>query len=95
MGVPSKIFGIMAAGIPVLAIAPKYSEIAMIVNESECGLVSEPGDVKGLIDNIAYLKQNEQIRMQMGINARKSFDSKYTTAKGAENYITLFNELLQ
>ncbi len=95
MGVPSKIFGIMAAGIPVLAIAPKYSEIAMIVNESECGLVSEPGDVKSLIDNIAYLKQNEPIRMRMGINARKAFDSKYTTAKGAENYITLFNELLQ
>ncbi len=94
MGVPSKIFGIMAAGVPVLAIAPMNSEIAMIVSESECGLVSEPGDVQGLIKNILYLKGNDAIRKQMAINARRSFEEKYTTEKGATNYLNLFDEIL-
>jgi glycosyltransferase involved in cell wall biosynthesis len=94
MGVPSKIFGIMAAGIPVLAIAPKNSEIALIVKESECGLVVEPGDIDGLVNSISFLKENGEVRNRMGLNARKSFEMKYTTTKGVHNYLTLFNELL-
>lgn len=94
MGVPSKIFGIMAAGIPVLAVAPHNSEIALIVKESECGLVVEPGNFKGLIDCIVFLKENGDIRKRMGLNARKSFESNYTITKGVDNYLNLFNELL-
>lgn len=93
MGVPSKIFGIMAAGIPVLAIAPRSSEIALIVLESNCGLVVEPGDAEGLMNAIEYLKLNESTRRQMGINARTAFEQKYTTQRGAGYYINLLNEL--
>jgi len=95
MGVPSKIFGIMAAGIPVLAVAPKTSEIALIVKESECGLVVEPGDVDGFIRNVKFLEENETARKIMGVNSRLSFEKKYTTQKGVENYLNLFNELLE
>jgi len=94
MGVPSKIFGIMAAGMPVLAVAPMNSEIALIVKETECGLVVEPGDHKGLLQSILFLKENDAIRIKMGLNARMAFEKKYTTSKGVENYINLFNELL-
>lgn len=94
MGVPSKIFGIMAAGMPVLVVAPMSSEIALIVKESECGLVVEPGDIDGLVNSITFLKENGEVRNRMGFNARKSFEMKYTTTKGVQNYLTLFNELL-
>lgn len=94
MGVPSKIFGIMAAGIPVLAVAPHNSEIALIVKESECGLVVEPGNFKGLVDCFVFLKENDDIRKRMGLNARKSFERSYTITKGVDNYLNLFNELL-
>lgn len=94
MGVPSKIFGIMAAGLPVLAVAPMSSEIALIVKESECGLVVEPGDIDGLVNSIIFLKENDEIRIRMGLNARRSFEMNYTTSKGVQNYLTLFNELL-
>lgn len=94
MGVPSKIFGIMAAGMPVLAVAPMSSELALIVKESDCGLVVEPGDHLGLLQSILFLKENEEIRVKMGLNARLAFEKKYTISKGVENYINLFNELL-
>lgn len=89
MAVPSKIIGILAAGTPVLAIAPKNSELAFIVNEERCGFVVDPGDVDGLVYAINYLKEHEQERKQMGLNGRKAFEKKYTTAKAAESYAKL------
>ncbi|HDP74814.1 MAG TPA: glycosyltransferase WbuB, partial [Bacteroidales bacterium] len=94
MGVPSKIFGIMAAGIPVLAVAPKNSEIALIVNESECGIVVEPGDVQALVSAIMFLKDNPEKRKQMAINSRVAFENSYTIENGLKNYLSMFSEVL-
>ncbi len=93
MAVPSKIIGILAAGIPVLAITPDDSELAMIVRENSCGLVVSPGNVKKLIEEILFLRENEAARIQMGHNARTAFEEKYTTAKAAESYSMLLNNL--
>src|SRR5450759_1120797 len=49
MAVPSKIIGIMAAGIPVIALVPERSEIAYIVTEEQCGYVLNPSDSDGLV----------------------------------------------
>ena len=93
MAVPSKIIGILAAGIPVLAITPDDSELAMIVRENSCGLVVSPGNVKKLIEEILFLRENEAARIQMGHNARTAFEEKYTAAKAAESYSMLLNNL--
>lgn len=95
MGVPSKIFGIMAAGIPVLAVAPKNSEIALIVSESECGIVVEPGDVQALVSAIIFLKDNPERRKQMAINSRAAFENRYTIENGLKKYLAIFNEVLR
>ena len=86
MAVPSKIFGIMAAGIPVLALVPPESEIAMIVKEDNCGILVKPGDFKGLYDAILLLMSDEVSRRNMGLNGRRTFEKKYTTRKVAEQY---------
>lgn len=94
MGVPSKIIGIMAAGTPVLAVAPGESEIAKIVMENSCGIVIKPGDDAGLVNAIDYLKNNEGQRLIMGLNARKAFEKKFTTEIAAKNYYRLLKEFL-
>jgi glycosyltransferase involved in cell wall biosynthesis len=91
MGVPSKIFGIMAAGIPVLAIAPKNSEIGLIVLESNSGMVVEPGNAEGLIKAIITLKDNDQLRLEMGRNGRTAFEKKYTLSVVASRYYELLS----
>ena len=93
MAVPSKIYGILASGVPVIALVPEKSEIAYIVREENCGYVVEPGDVDGLINAIMELKSNEQLRQKMGINGRKAFEQKYTTKIIAEKYKFLINTL--
>jgi len=85
----------MAAGIPVLAVAPKNSEIALIVSESECGIVVEPGDVQALVSAIIFLKDNPERRKQMAINSRVAFENRYTIENGLKKYLAIFNEVLR
>lgn len=89
IAVPSKIIGIMAAGIPVIALVPEESEIAFIVKENKCGIVLKPGDAKGLSESILKLKNDTELRKQMAENARTAFDKKFSTALIAEQYIQL------
>lgn len=89
MAVPSKIIGIMAAGIPVIALAPVDSEIAYIIKEEDCGLRVDPSDSKGLVDAINILRSDERLRKRLGLNGRNAFLKKYTTEVIAEKYLDL------
>ena len=93
MAVPSKIYGIMAAGIPVIALVPKSSEIALILHEENCGVVVDPSDVEGLINAILYLKSDGNLRNEMGQNGRMAFEQKYTTKIIASRYKSLIQTL--
>lgn len=92
MAVPCKIYGILAAGKPVIAMVPENSEIAMVVREEKCGIVVEPGDVVGFVNAVKHLYSDILIRKEMGENARTSFELKYSTSKIADRYIELLNE---
>jgi colanic acid biosynthesis glycosyl transferase WcaI len=48
IAVPSKLYGILASGRPVIAQVPLASEVAMTVIENNCGVVVKPGDAKAL-----------------------------------------------
>lgn len=91
MAVPSKIIGIMAAGIPVIAMVPENSEIAYIVKEENCGYIINPSDSEGLVNAIMELKSDENLRRSLGQNGREAFLRKYTTKLIAEKYKSLLN----
>ena len=93
MAVPSKIYGIMAAGVPVIGLVPLNSEIAMIIKEENCGFVFNPKDMDGLLGAIDSLKCNERLRKELGQNGRIAFEEKYTTRIIARKYKLLFDEL--
>jgi colanic acid biosynthesis glycosyl transferase WcaI len=95
MAVPSKIYGIMAAGRPFIAMVPEKSEIAFVVREENCGFVIKPTDIDGLINAISLLKSDEGLRRQLGNNSRSAFEKKYTVRLIAERYKTVLNELLK
>ena len=93
MAVPCKIYGILAAGRPVIALVPEHSEIAYLVREENCGLVVDPDDLDGLINAISFLKDNDDIRRQMGKNGRKAFEKKYTTRIAAKAYKKILDKV--
>lgn len=60
VSVPSKLYGIIAAGKPILGALEKGSEARLIIEETQCGYVTEPGDYEQIEAMIQkYLNEKE------------------------------------
>lgn len=70
--VPSKLYSILAAGRPVLAVAPDSSDAARIVTESGCGLAADPDDPAAVAAAIRELRGNPARLSEMGRRARET-----------------------
>ena len=55
---PSKYYGIAATGKAVLAVLEKDSEIRCIIEETNGGLCSEPGDYESVAHNLKWFIEN-------------------------------------
>lgn len=65
---PSKILGMLASGKPIVATAPRQSELHNIVNET--GICTKPGDSKAFANAILELIENPEKRRIYGMKAR-------------------------
>jgi glycosyltransferase involved in cell wall biosynthesis len=67
--VPSKLYGILAAGRPVLAVAPEASDVAHIVREAGCGFVADPDDPGSIVAAVRQARSDPAALRQMGERA--------------------------
>lgn len=93
MAVPSKLYGILAAGKPVLVIGPEDCEAAQAVKEAECGLVVAPDDVKGVVTALERLRVDPELCKAMGIRSRRLFEERYDLSIVVEQWRTLLSEI--
>jgi colanic acid biosynthesis glycosyl transferase WcaI len=70
--VPSKLYGILAAGRASIVAVDRSSEAASIVTTYDCGLVAEPGDPDSLAAEILTLYRDRALVARMGANAREA-----------------------
>jgi glycosyltransferase involved in cell wall biosynthesis len=89
LSVPSKAFGLMAAGVPVVAVMSANSEIARIVKEENCGIVVRPGESEKLADGILQLYGNKSRLKQIGANASRAVGEKYNLGEISKKYFDL------
>ncbi|MBI3318511.1 MAG: glycosyltransferase family 4 protein [Candidatus Omnitrophica bacterium] len=92
--VPSKLYGILAAGRPYVAAVEEASEVAAITKEHQCGLLAEPGNAEDLAEKIRDLYRNPALTRRLGENARKAamgFDRR----RGVGAYYKLFSQLVK
>ncbi len=68
--VPSKVYGILAAGKPFVAMMEKHAEVARLALEFEVGFVVPPGDAVALARTIAESMANRYLLAEMGVRAR-------------------------
>jgi putative colanic acid biosynthesis glycosyltransferase WcaI len=90
--VPSKLYGILAAGRPFVAATAPDCEAAQIAREHRCGVWARPGDADDLAGKIAALYDDPVARRAMGQNARAAalqFDRRHAVA----SYHALFVRL--
>jgi glycosyltransferase involved in cell wall biosynthesis len=93
LSVPSKSFGLLAAGVPVVAVMSSASEIARVIEEESCGVVITPGDQYALVEAIQSLFQNREDLDRMGKSAREAIDKKYSLKKAANAYAELISNI--
>ena len=93
LSVPSKYYGILASGRPVIALMSERSEVAMSVRESGCGYVVPPGNPDALAERIRYLFRHPDAVREMGEKARESLERNYSRRIVAEKYLDLLREV--
>jgi colanic acid biosynthesis glycosyl transferase WcaI len=75
--VPSKFYGIAAAGRPVLFIGAPDGEIARILGQANCGFSVKPGDSKDLAGRVLEMAGNPRAVEAMGHSARQLFEIRF------------------
>ena len=91
IAVPSKLYGILATGRPVLAMVPTRSEVAWTVSEEGCGYVLDPGDSAGMAEAIQRLVESPDLVTEMGRRARAAYRQKYTLAHATSAFHRLWS----
>jgi colanic acid biosynthesis glycosyl transferase WcaI len=79
--VPSKIYGILAAGRPFIAMMEEKAEVAQIAREDAVGFVVQPGDVDALTGAIREAVDAPEHLKQMGARARRVAELRFDRIK--------------
>jgi glycosyltransferase involved in cell wall biosynthesis len=69
--VPSKFYGVIAVGRPVIFIGARDGEVARLIEQCRCGVIVEPGDVEGLVRAI------KSIDREMGPRGRAMYIERF------------------
>jgi colanic acid biosynthesis glycosyl transferase WcaI len=94
--VPSKFYGICAAGRPIIFIGNSRNELARLVLENDCGAVVENGNDEKLAEVIGeFLGDREKVK-RLGSNARTLLDARFSRRHALEKWTeTLHSALAQ
>ncbi len=93
VAVPGKLYGILAAGRPVLFVGAARCESADAVREARAGHCFTPGQGRELAEAILELHADRELRERMGQNARRAFLSRYDRAVCCERWTELLEQL--
>lgn len=81
--VPSKVYGILAAGRPYVAAVEEACEVAEITGRHACGFLVRPGDPEALVSRILDVYRNAPLAAELGRRAREAalaYDRRRQTA---------------
>jgi glycosyltransferase involved in cell wall biosynthesis len=92
--VPSKTYGILASGRPILFVGSPRSDVARIVEESDCGVIADPGDGATLAQVILSLRADPGELARMGGNARRAAEGRYDRRLATRRWGMAVRELL-
>lgn len=92
-GFPNSIVEYMAAGVPV--VATNIDGVNEIVKNGKNGLLIELGEDKDLYDALKLLVNNSKLREQMGLEATRVIDLKFSENQMVKNLENLFQGIIE
>ena len=84
--VPSKLYGVMAAGRAIAAICESHSYLRELIDGANCGACFNNNDSAGLAKFIRFLAQDPQIAREMGQAGREYLEANFTPKIIAQQY---------
>ncbi len=96
---PSKLYGILAAGTAVISLCEPTSDVSKIVNAYQLGVVCDPSDTttvaQRLTDTILAMEHNRTETERQGRSAREVCLKKYDQSLQLKKFAVLFRALLE
>ena len=90
---PSKLYGILAAGRPLVFIGDPKGEISALVEREGIGVAVQQGDAAGLADHLVRLAGDAPLREAMGARARALLCERYDKRIAFKAWLELLREL--
>jgi colanic acid biosynthesis glycosyl transferase WcaI len=90
--VPSKLYPTLAAGRPVMGIAPEESDVVRIIRRAGCGIAADPDDPEKVAEAIRTVLHNPEQLKTMGRRARDSAGS-YDKVMQLKMFVETLEEL--
>lgn len=87
---PSKFYGIIASGKPVLLLARHTTDIARLIIDNNCGYVVDPGDPLEVVSRLRYISKHPQVMANQAANSR----SLYSRLFGSQKSIDMYHHIL-
>jgi colanic acid biosynthesis glycosyl transferase WcaI len=94
LSVPSKTYGILAAGRPVLFVGDLQSDAARIVKENRCGSAVAAGESELLAQTISQWVTDKTGLAEAGVRARALFDAQFSREIAVQSYLKTFAKCL-
>lgn len=94
MSVPSKTYGIMASGTPILGFVDQESEIGRTIREGRCGIVLEDPEAEEIAEAVKAGLNDRQELKEKGQRGREIFEDRFTLAHAAERYDTVLQQYI-
>jgi colanic acid biosynthesis glycosyl transferase WcaI len=91
---PSKLYGILAAGRPWLTNAPEGTELHEISGRYNAGLIVPPRNPDAIAEKIAWAADHPSDLEQMGRNAEQLAETTYSRARSIEKFEHILNGVL-
>jgi glycosyltransferase involved in cell wall biosynthesis len=91
--VPSKFYGIAAAGRPTIFIGARLGEIPRLLRKFDCGAVVEIGDSVSLSQNIKTLQNETKQRVSWGENARALFVQRFDRPHAIGQWVCVLDSI--
>ena len=90
---PSKLYAYLAAGLAILALVGRSSEVARIIEMHKCGFRVDQNDVKGVVEVLRRWMVNREEMEEMKHRARKCFEQHYDKRIAIGKYLELLRTL--
>jgi glycosyltransferase involved in cell wall biosynthesis len=91
---PSKFYGVMAAGRPTLYVGPPGGEVAQVIVDEKCGMIIPNNDDGALVRSIRELQRNPSVALSMGMRGRHALERLYSMQQACAQWRSLIDTVV-